>query len=233
MDAEKQRFLTTLVQYPEETATAEYKSGIAFDPADDFGGKLIKHILGQANAGGGYVVIGFREETSGKLMPDSGMDASVSGSYETTRLSQCVDKYLASGQRIGLQVHKIEAQQIVYPIISVQSFDHSPLFCGRDFKGRDGKLILKEGAIYVRDLAAKTVIIAGPDQFRTLLNVAMTRRQSEVLNHLRSLLTEMGLSLPSGVAGSPDAASEAQFQEWSEKQRAIAFNKMIKSRKQI
>jgi len=35
MDVEKLAFLTTLVQYPEETATAEYKSGIAFDATDD------------------------------------------------------------------------------------------------------------------------------------------------------------------------------------------------------
>src|SRR2546422_840230 len=147
MDQERYAFLTTLVQYAEETATAEYKSGIAFDPTNDFGAKLIKHILGQANAGGGYVIIGFKEETAGKLIPDPAMDASVSRSYETTRLSQSVDKYLASGQRIELQVHKIEANSIIYPVISVQSFDDSPLFCGRDFKGQDGKPILKEGAI--------------------------------------------------------------------------------------
>ena len=233
MDPEKQRFLTTLAQYPEETATAEYKSGITFDKDDDFGAKLIKHILGLANAGGGYIVIGFKEDASGKLVPDSGMNATVSGSYETTRLSQCVDKYLASGQRVELQVHKIEVTPIVYPVISVQGFDDSPLFCGREFKGRDGKLILKEGAIYIRDVAAKTVIIAGPVQFRTLLKVAVGRRQAEVLNQLRSLFTEMGLSLPPGIAASPNATSDAQFREWSEKQRAIAFDELVKSRKRI
>jgi len=199
MDAEKLKFLTTLVEYPEETATAEYKSGITFDSAEDFGLKLIKHILGQANAGGGYVIIGFKEETSGKLTPDPTMDVSVSRSYETTRLSQSVDKFLASGQRIELQVHKIEAQSITYPVISVQGFDDSPLFCGRDASGRDGKPILKEGAIYIHDVAAKTVTIAGPNQFNSLLKVAVGRRQSEMLNHLRSLLSEMGLSLPTGV----------------------------------
>lgn len=231
MDAEKLTFLTTLVQYPEETATAEYKSGIAFDPTDDFGAKLMKHILGQANAGGGYIIVGFKEKTSGKLVPDPAMDASVSRSYETTRLSQSVDKYLASGQRIELQVHKIEANSIVYPVISIQGFADSPLFCGRDFKGQDGKAILKEGAIYIRDVAAKTVIIAGPDQFRTLLKVAVARRQSEVLNHFRSLLAEMGLSLPSGVASSPNAVAETKFQEWSRDQRAMALQEMAKTRK--
>jgi hypothetical protein len=228
MDSEKLAFLTTLVEYPEETATAEYKSGLVFDPTDDFGAKLMKHILGMANAGGGYVIIGFREEKSGKLTSDPSMDISVSGSYETTRLSQSVDRYLASGQRIQLQVHKIEANSITYPVISIQSFDDSPLFCGRDFNGRDAKPILKEGAIYIRDIAAKTVIVAGPDQFKGLLKVAVGRRQSEVLRQLRSLLIEMGLSVPSGSSVPPDAAAEAKFEQWSQLQRAAALQEMTR-----
>lgn len=227
MDSERLAFLTTLVQYPEETATAEYKSGIVFDAADDFGAKLVKHILGLANAGGGFVAIGFKEGTAGKLTPDPAMNASVSGSYETIRLSQSVDRYLASGQRIELQVHKIEANSVTYPVISVQSFDDTPLFCGRDFNGRDGKPILKDGAIYIRDIAAKTVIVAGPDQFKALLKVAVGRRQSDVLNQLRSLLGEMGLSLPSGSPTGPDAAAEAKFDEWSHAQRAAALREMM------
>jgi hypothetical protein len=234
MDAEKQQFLVTLVEYPEETVTAEYKSGLAFIPTDDFAGKLIKHVIGQANAGGGYIVLGFREDAkTKKLAPDPAMNSSVSGSYETTQLSQCVDKFLAKGQRIELLVHKIEANSVVYPVISVQGFDESPLFCGRDFKGLDGKLILKEGAIYIRDVAARTVVIAGPDQFKALLKVAVARRQSEVLNHMRSLLTEMGLSLPSGSASSlsRDAVREEQFQSWVNKQRDVALAAMLSTKK--
>jgi hypothetical protein len=227
MDAEKQQFLLSLVDYPEETATAEYKSGVAFDPSADFGAKLIKHIIGQANAGGGYVVIGFKESTSGKLEPDQGMTSSVSGSYETTQLSQCVDKYLASGQRVELQVHKVEKNSVIFPVISVQGFDDSPLFCGREFKGQDGKPILKEGAIYIRDLAAKTVIIAGPDQFRTLLRVTVGRRQSEVLGQFRALLAEMGLSLPSGAAVTPNVTDQGKFQEWFQTQRAEALREAV------
>jgi len=231
MDREKLGYLTTLVLYPEETATAEYKSGIAFDQANDFGAKLIKHVIGQANAGGGYVVIGFKEEAAGKLIPDPGMDASVSRSYETTRLSQSVDSYLASGQRIQLQVHKIEANSAVYPVISVQGFDDSPLFCGRDFKGQDGKPILKEGSIYIRDVAAKTVIIAGPDQFRSLLKIAVSRRQAEVLDHFRALLSEMGLSLPSGTSGTPALTEGGDFQNWVNEQRQSALRELRKARK--
>jgi predicted HTH transcriptional regulator len=228
MDSDSLAFLTTLVSYPEETATAEYKSGIAFDPTNEFGAKLIKHIIAQANAGGGYLIIGFKEEAAGKLIPNPGMDASVSRSYETTRLSQSVDRYLAPGQRIELQVHKIDAHSATYPVISVQSFDDSPLFCGRDFKGQDGKLILKEGAIYIRDVAAKTVIIAGPEQFKSLLKIAVERRQAEVLDHFRSLLSEMGLSLPSGATSPTSVMQEAEFQKWFSEQRDSALREMGK-----
>jgi predicted HTH transcriptional regulator len=230
MDAEKLTFLGSLVEYPEETTTAEYKSGIVFDSKNDFGAKLVKHIIGQANAGGGYIIIGFREGASGELAPDPSMNDDVSRSYETTRLSQAVDSFLASGQRIGLQVHKIESHSIVYPVISVQAFDDSPLFCRRDFKGQDEKLILKEGAIYIRDIAAKTVVIAGPGQFKALLRVAVERRQSEVLGHFRSLLAEMGLSLPTGIAAPPNVATEATFQEWLQEQRAAALRELAKTR---
>src|ERR1700722_16893960 len=139
MDAEKLAYLKTLVQFPEETSTAEYKSGVAFEPKNEFGAKLIKHILGQANAGGGYIVLGLREGTSGKLEPDLTTDPTVSKSYETTKLSQCVDKYLADGQRIEPVVHKAEVNAITFPVISIQGFSDIPFFCSRDFNGSDGK----------------------------------------------------------------------------------------------
>jgi predicted HTH transcriptional regulator len=86
MDAEKQKFLITLLEYPEETTLAEYKSALAFDSKTEFGAKLIKHILGMANTGGGYIIIGFQEAKSGKLLQDTNLTDVVSGSYETTRL---------------------------------------------------------------------------------------------------------------------------------------------------
>ena len=76
------------------------------------------------------------------------------------------------------------------------------------------------------------MIIAGPDQFRSLLKIAVGRRQSEVLNHFRSLLAEMGLSLPSGVASPPNAVAETKFQEWFREQRDAALREMGKMGKQ-
>jgi hypothetical protein len=102
VDSEKLKFVTSLVEYPEETALAEYKRAIAFESKSEFGAKLIKHVLGHANTGGGYIVIGFQEDVHGKLIPDDSLTEEISRSYETTRLSQSVDSALAPGQRIEL-----------------------------------------------------------------------------------------------------------------------------------
>ena len=81
MDEEKLKFITSLLQYPEETALTEYKSGVVFDPKSEFGAKLIKHVLGLANTGGGYIVVGFQEDKNGKLLPDSSLTDDVSNPH--------------------------------------------------------------------------------------------------------------------------------------------------------
>jgi hypothetical protein len=214
MDSEKLKFVTSLLEYPEETAVTEYKSAIAFDSKSEFGAKLVKHILGQANTGGGYVVIGFQEDKNGKLLADPALTADVSRSYETTRLSQSVDSFLSPGQRIELQVHKVPFDGRIYPIISVQAFNESPYFCGKEFLGTATRPILREGAIYVRDVAAKTVVIAWPEHWNLILKTAVTQRQTELLEHLRSLLGQLGISISAATPTVNPAV--AKNQEWFE-----------------
>lgn len=71
MDAEKLRFVTSLLEYPEETALTEYKSAVGFDAKSEFGAKLIKHIFGLANAGAVTSSLAFRKTktTSCNLIP--------------------------------------------------------------------------------------------------------------------------------------------------------------------
>ena len=219
--AERLKFLRSLVEYPEETADTEYKSAVLFDPKSEFGAKLVKHILGQANAGGGYLVIGCREDEHGKLQRDPALNEEIAKSYETTRLCQSVDAFLVRGQRVELQVHKIDLEERVYPVISVQGFKDTPFFCGKEFLASDGRSILKEGVIYIRDQAAKTVIAAGPDQWNKLLKVAIEQRQQEILGQMRVLLEQMGLSVPSSTVA-PQKLAAARVLKWVEKEKREA-----------
>ena len=226
MDAAKSEFLLSLVEYPEETAQAEYKSAIAFDSRSDFGTKLVKHILGQCNAGGGYIVVGFREDAQGKLAPDQTLDENVSRSYETTRLCQSVDSYVSEGQRVQLQVHKVDFRGKTYPIISVQGWKENPLFCCKEVLGQDGKPILRQGAIYIRDAAAKTVAVAGAEQFGVLLGLAVERRKLEIVQQVRALLDG---SLNPVVSARNTSREEAAAREWFESENRAAVSEMEKS----
>ena len=56
-------FRKSLLTSPGEHQHVEYKSAIPFDDDTAFGLRLIKHILGMANVGGGWLVIGYEDET--------------------------------------------------------------------------------------------------------------------------------------------------------------------------
>jgi hypothetical protein len=218
MNADKLKFLTALLEYPEETAVAEYKSAVVFDSKAEFAAKLIKHIFGMANTGGGHIIIGFREDSNRNLIPDSNITDLVCRSFETTSLSQSVDSFLARGQRIELQVHKIQRGEQTYPVIAVQGFKESPYFCGKDYLGSSSKRILQEGAIYVRDLSAKTVVVAGPEHWNEILRRAVDQKQTELVEHLRSLLGQLGL----GTVSLKESAATDEEVNWfsSESQNA-------------
>lgn len=51
------------LDYPVEAKDTDYKSAVKFDEQTDFAAKLVKHILGFANSGGGYIIIGFKEKS--------------------------------------------------------------------------------------------------------------------------------------------------------------------------
>jgi len=154
------------------------------------------------------------------LTADVALDQGIARSYETTRLCQSVDSFLSAGQRIELQVHKVELNGKVYPIISIQGFKEGPLFCGRDFTGKDGKLILKEGAVYIRDSAARTVVMAGPQQFTALLKLAVERRQAEIVQQVR-VLVGVPIAAPEDASRGRKAADE-----WVKKESITAIAEM-------
>lgn len=56
--------LQRLLTQASERQDAEYKSSLPFVGNDSFSLKLVKHIFGMANTGGGWTAIGFSDETS-------------------------------------------------------------------------------------------------------------------------------------------------------------------------
>ena len=128
------------LKYPGESPEVDYKAAVKFDSKSSFSLKLVRHILGMSNAGGGAVVIGYKEDAKRVPKPDPDLTDSIVASYEISSLSSFVEKFVRGTDKIRLIIHKDEFEGKLYPIIEVASFGKHPYFC-KSTKNGGGKPI--------------------------------------------------------------------------------------------
>jgi len=214
----KMKLLEGYLKYPGESPIVDYKAAIPFKENDDFSHKLVKHIIGMANAGGGYIVIGYKEYEPGFLRPDTQMINEIVETYETTRLNQYVNRFVSEEQKIEILVHLLEHEGKRYPIIEVKRFKEYPFFCTRST--RDGHL--KEGVLYFRDSASRTIKIAGPSEWKQLIDLCVREKQDYVIKQIRLSLKEFGL-IPKLEKFEPEETGK-QIDHWINNRRSYVKN---------
>ena len=186
---EEQRYLLALLQTPVESDKTDYKAAVTFREGEDFSLKLVKHILGFANSGGGHIIVGYKEEAlDGTLKVDPSLTDDVIGSYEVTRLSSYVNSILGSQDRIDLTISKIDHEHKKFPIIYVSPFKKRPYFCKKDISLSNGTNVLEEGAIYIRVPGAQTVKVAGAGDWDRLITQCVESDYETFLKRAREVL---------------------------------------------
>ncbi len=174
----KHEYLKDKLEYPAEAKDTDYKSAVKFDEQTDFAAKLVKHILGFANSGGGYIIIGFKENPDKNLEPDSALTDEIIASYEVTRLCQHVEKYLIGQDRIKIEIYKQPSEQATYPIISIGRFPEYPFVCTKDYTSSStGETILESGQIYIRTEGARTLTVKASSEWRQLIRECIKASQ--------------------------------------------------------
>lgn len=232
-------YLQDKLDYPVETKNTDYKSAVRFDEQTDFATKLVKHILGFANSGGGYLIIGFKEKPNKSLEPDPAITDEIIASYEVTRLCQYVEKYLLGQDRIKIEVHKRPSSQgVIYPVISIGRFPEYPFVCTKDYISKStGETILESGLIYIRTEGARTLSVKAPSEWRQLIRECMkasqeieAKRPTEGGNEKEVKVAEIPQETekPASIEKEPevlrkDEEAEKQFFAWvkSEKDNAV------------
>jgi len=173
---EDPRYLKELLQYPAEAKDIEYKAAVKFDEKTVFAAKLTKQILAFANSGGGYLIIGYKEQSDGSHAPDPDITDEIVASYDVTRLCQHIGEYLAGQDRIKMIIYKEEFAGIRYPIIRVYRFQDCPLFCTKDCVSPEGgDTILELGKVYIRTEEARIRVAA------TVENLSEWRQLTRVI----------------------------------------------------
>ncbi len=187
-------FRQRLLTHPGERQDVDYKSSVPFGTDDSFSLKLIKHIQGMANTGGGWIIIGFIELEDRGLLPDLVHTNDVCASYDPTPLSQRVDSFVARGQRVTITIH-LEVHPdsgLQFPIIQVLGFERLPCICRSDKVSSDtGEQILRQGSVYLRRPGAETVSVSTPQDWEDLINRCVRLRRDDFLNEFRELFERM------------------------------------------
>ena len=213
-------FRKSLLASPGERQDVEYKASIPFGDDTAFGLRLVKHILGMANVGGGWIVIGYSDDT---LQVDHYHSQEIAATYDTTRLSASVDKHIHGDQRIRLTVfmENHPKTQLPHPIIQVQGFERTPFIC-RSTKGVSdaNRPILQTGKVYIRRPGAATSEIQTPSEWEDLLRRCVSQRRDEFLSELVDLFRRMN----AGYA-TPAGDMKEALNEWMVKRRADLMTK--------
>ena len=206
-------FRNSLLTSPGERQHVEYKSAIPFDDDTAFGLRLIKHIMGMANVGGGWIVIGYEDDT---LRPDSNHSQNVAATYDTTRLSAAVNRSIHGDQPIRLSVFmEIHPRtQFPHPIIRVQGFQRTPYICRSTKSASDtNQQILQTGKVYIRRPGAATSEIQTPSEWEDLLRRCVSQRRDEFLSEFVDLFRRMNIG-----TSSPVEDTKGKLDNWMSKQ---------------
>ena len=209
-------FRRRLLESPAERQDVEYKSSLPFDGKSDFSLKLLKHIQGMANGGGGSIIIGFTEGGDKPLEPDPKHTDKIASTYDTTTITQAVNASVEAGQSVELSVYPTELAStgLAYPIITVQPFNRQPVVCRSD-RGN----VLRQGMVYVRRPGAETSQVSTPQDWEDLINRCVDLRQDDLLQRFGALLDGRIGSAPTP----PDAFEK--LDEWTDKMRERAFGR--------
>lgn len=218
--SEAAAFRQRLVTSPGERGEVDYKSSALFNGDDSYTLKLVRHVQGMANAGGGWLVIGFAETKDRGWVPDPAHTSNICSSYDPTFLSQRVGSSVARGQRVRLTVYfEVHPDtDLRYPVIHVDSFERMPVICRSNRIASDtGEQILHQGVVYIRRTGAETAPVSIPQDWEDLINRCVRLRRNEFLTEFRELFERM----TSPTQPSPSTTEE--LSDWMEKMREQAL----------
>ena len=227
---QRDAFYRSLLAHPGERGEVDYKSSVPLDRRSSFSLKLVRHILGMANSGGGWIVIGYLENPT--LVPDPEHTDEICASYDPTRLAGRVNSVVReSNESVIVSVNQVPNPYtgLHYPIIAIEGFTRGPFFCKSTLQAEDTEeTILTEGSLYVRKSSASTVSLTEPTDWEALIDRCVQMRRDEFLRQFQDLASQMGLSTFSsaGLQTTPPSVSDSR--DWLSEIRARAMARNLR-----
>jgi len=201
-----------LVDHPTESLSVELKRW--FDPDQPEGiAKIIKTVLALRNHGGGYMVIGFNNET---LEADSGKEPTpVRSVFHFDKIQGIVSKYSSELFEVAVHYPKRDGQE--YPVIVVPSNVKTPVATKSKLCAGD-KTLVKADTIYVRSLSANntpSTTQAIWKDWSKITEVCFDNREADIGRFLRRHLSSLTPNLVREFfsAGSKETEDQSSIEE--------------------
>jgi hypothetical protein len=195
--------LQELVRTPREDLDIELKQWM--DMADkNVQAKLAKELLALRNHGGGYLVIGFKDEHP--AVPDPARPSDLDG-YSTDVFNNIVKKYAEPPFHCMSHVVAHPVTGLTYPVVVVPGGAKVPVRCKSD--SPDGKSI-KVDTYYIRRPGPESCPPQSGAEWDSLLQRCVLNRKDELLSALSAVLSSGGAPV---LAGMPAPSHAHPFDE--------------------
>lgn len=178
-----------LIAGPSESLNVEIKRWI--DPAEPQGQvKIIKATFAIRNRNGGFLLIGFDNES---LLPDqTGAPNDIQTAFHLDVIQGFISKYASEPFEIALGFGERDGQ--IYPVVVIPEGVRTPVAIKRDFcdPGNSNKPLMKEGDVYFRTLTSNgtpSTSLARPSDWATIVEICFENREADIGRFLRRHLS--------------------------------------------
>jgi hypothetical protein len=222
-----------LIDRPSESLSIELKGW--FDP-DSLEGiaKLVRGAIAMRNHGGGYILIGFHNETG--LADLENAPADVSSLFHIDKIQYLITKY--SSEPFEVKIHYPSREGKEFPVIEIPPGVKTPVATKSELKIKN-KFVIKANTIYVRSLNANnTPSTSEPvwKDYARLVEVCFDNREADIGRFLRrhlgglssELIRQIATSLTEGIKPTETIEDKIRSYLQESEQR---FEEVIRERK--
>ena len=183
-----------------EKEDLEFKSGMAWD---DLRSRIVKAALGMANLqGGGYIIVGVRENRDGAAHEIDAMPAEIARTYSPDDMSEYLNAH--ADPDIDVEVVRFKHDEGYVVAIKVHEFRETPVICKKAIDG-----YVKRDVLYCRSPKPETVPVNGKIM-REVIDMAVDKGIVRQAGRVRSYGIRQTSADPFSEESSEEMAPEAQ-----------------------
>ena len=179
--------LRELVRNPREALGVEIKAWI--DPASVEGqAKIARAALALRNYNGGFLVIGFDNETMQPVQTNRPADVRVA--FHADVVQAIISRY--ASESFEVTVHLPERDGLEYPVIEIQGGLRTPVATKSDLNDSANRPLIRRDAVFVRSLDANGIVSTTPAGWKDwprLVEVCFDNREADIGRFVRRHLS--------------------------------------------